>query len=41
MAIETADDEFFSCLTEQQLATYKTLTILLISKGVIKSAGNV
>ncbi|MDX8398747.1 MAG: MarR family transcriptional regulator, partial [Gallionellaceae bacterium] len=34
MAIEKADDEFFSCLTEQQLATYKSLT-----KSVISSNG--
>lgn len=33
VAIEKADDDFFSCLTEQQLNVYKTLTILVISNG--------
>lgn len=30
-AIEQADDDFFACLDEQQLAVYKTLTLLVIS----------
>jgi DNA-binding MarR family transcriptional regulator len=33
VAIEKADDEFFSCLTEQQLETYKSLTISVISSN--------
>jgi MarR family transcriptional regulator for hemolysin len=31
VAIENADDEFFSSLTEKQLDTYKSLTISIIS----------
>lgn len=31
VAIEKADDDFFSCLTEQQLKTYKALTVSIIS----------
>ena len=31
VAIENADDEFFSCLTEQQLSAYKVLTFSVIS----------
>ncbi|MDD2776249.1 MAG: MarR family transcriptional regulator [Gallionella sp.] len=33
VAIEKADDEFFACLTEQQLETYKSLTISVISSN--------
>ena len=31
VAVERADDEFFSCLTEQQLASYKALTISIVA----------
>ncbi|MDA8415978.1 MAG: MarR family transcriptional regulator [Betaproteobacteria bacterium] len=31
LAVERADDEFFSCLTEQQLISFKTLGISLIA----------
>lgn len=33
VAIERADDEFFSCLTERQLETYKSLTLAVISSN--------
>lgn len=33
IAIEKADDDFFSCLTERQLETYKSLTISVISSN--------
>jgi DNA-binding MarR family transcriptional regulator len=33
LAIEKADDEFFSCLSELQLDTYKALTISVISNA--------
>ncbi len=33
IAIEKADDEFFSCLTEQQLDNYKAFTISIISNA--------
>lgn len=33
VAIEKADDDFFSCLTEKQLNVYKALTISVISNG--------
>jgi len=33
VAVEKADDEFFSCLTESQLRDYKSLTISIISHG--------
>ena len=33
IAIEKADDEFFACLTEQQLDDYKVLTISIISNA--------
>ena len=31
IAVERADDEFFSCLTEQQMETWKALAISLIA----------
>lgn len=31
IAVERADDEFFSCLTEQQMETWQALTITLIA----------
>ncbi|MBU6993517.1 MarR family winged helix-turn-helix transcriptional regulator [Ferrovum myxofaciens] len=31
IAIERADDEFFSCLTEGQIETYKALTLAIIA----------
>ena len=31
VAIESADEDFFSCLNEKQLATYKSLTSIVIS----------
>jgi DNA-binding MarR family transcriptional regulator len=40
VAIENADDEFFSCLTDKQLNTYKALTISVISNGLPGSAGS-
>ena len=33
VAIEKADDDFFSCLTERQLETYKSLSISVISSN--------
>ncbi len=33
VAIEQADDEFFSCLTERQLEIYKSLMVSVISKN--------
>lgn len=33
VAIGKADDDFFSCLTDRQLATYKSLTISIISSN--------
>lgn len=33
VAIEKADDDFFSCLTERQLEVYKSLTISIISSN--------
>ncbi len=33
VAIEKADDDFFYCLTERQLETYKSLTISIISNN--------
>jgi DNA-binding MarR family transcriptional regulator len=33
VAIENADEEFFSCLTEKQLATYKSLTSSVIANN--------
>ena len=33
VAIEKADDEFFSCLTEAQLEAYKLLTVSVISSN--------
>ncbi|KXO13231.1 Transcriptional regulator, MarR family [Moritella sp. JT01] len=33
--IETADDEFFSCLTESQLKQYKSLTSSLIKSNTL------
>jgi DNA-binding MarR family transcriptional regulator len=34
VSIENADDVFFSCLTEQQLKTYKELTISIITNKI-------
>ena len=34
VSIENADDDFFLCLTEQQLSIYKKLTISIISKNI-------
>ncbi|WP_297451989.1 MarR family transcriptional regulator [Ferrovum sp.] len=31
LAVERADDEFFSCLTEHQMASWKTLAISIIA----------
>lgn len=33
VAIENADEEFFSCLTEKQLETYKSLTSSIIANN--------
>ena len=33
VAIEQADDDFFSCLNEQHLETYKALMVTVISNG--------
>lgn len=33
VAIESADDEFFTCLTKMQLETYKALTVLVIKQN--------
>ena len=35
IAVEKADDEFFSCLADKQLELYKTLTSLVIKSNVI------
>jgi DNA-binding MarR family transcriptional regulator len=33
VAVEKADDDFFSCLTERQLLLYKSLTISVVSSN--------
>jgi DNA-binding MarR family transcriptional regulator len=35
IAIENADDEFFSCLSEKQLDAYKSLTAIIIKHDAI------
>jgi DNA-binding MarR family transcriptional regulator len=36
VAVERTDDEFFSCLTPQQMTTWKALTVTLLTGGNIR-----